>query len=142
MSSSTRGSADLEDFFQHENQSSPPSISDNGKLKLATKSDLIPCLEDLLPQTNEANSLVPEVDTIDLDGATIVNMLKPVNSDSFAEYVKEFMAYIRSQFVKSVQRVDVVFDEYRDASLKAPTRMKRGAGVRIRVEGRRKLPGN
>ena len=77
-----------------------------------------------------------------LDGAAIVNMLKPFRSDSFAEYVKEFMAYIRSQFVKSVQRVDVVFDEYRDASLKAATRMKRGAGVRIRVEGRRKLPGN
>lgn len=49
--------ADLEDFFQHENQLSPPSISGNGKLRLATKSDLLPCLEDLLPQTDEANSL-------------------------------------------------------------------------------------
>ena len=44
--------------------------------------------------------------------------------------------------MKSVQRVDVVFDEYRDASLKAAIRMKTGTGMRIRVEGRRKLPGN
>ena len=35
-----------------------------------------------------------------------------------------------------------MFDEYRNASLKAATRMKRGAGVRIRVKGRRKMPGN
>ena len=77
-----------------------------------------------------------------LDGAAVVNMLKPFRFDSFAEYVKGFMAYIRSQFAKSVRRVDVVFDEYRDASLKAATRMKRGAGARIRAEGRRKLPGN
>ena len=134
--------ADLDDFFRHENQSSPPSVSDNGKLRLATKSDLLPCLEDLLAQTDEANSLVPEVDMIVFDGAAIVNMLKPFRSDSFAEYVKGFMAYIRSQFAKSVRRVGVVFDEYRDASLKAATRMKRGAGARIRAEGRRKLPGN
>ena len=46
-----------------------------------------------------------------------------------------------SHFVKSVQRVDVVFDEYSDASLKVAIRMKE-TGVRIRLEGRRKLPGN
>lgn len=103
--------ADLEVFFQRENQSSPPSISDNGKLRLATKCDLLPCLEDLLTQTAEENSLMPEVDMIVLDRPAIVNMLKPVTSDSFAEYVNEFVAYIRIQFVKSVQRVDVVFDE-------------------------------
>lgn len=50
--------ANLEDFFQHKNQMSPSSMSDDGKLRLATKSDLLPCLEDLLPQTDKANSLV------------------------------------------------------------------------------------
>ena len=134
--------ADLEEFFQHENQSWPPSISDYGKLRSVTKSDLLPCLEDLLPQTDKANNLVPEVDMIVLDGAVIVNMIKPAKSNTFAEYVSEFMTYIRSQFTKSVQRVDVVFDDYRDASLKAATRMKRGTSVRIRVEGRKKLPKN
>ena len=83
-------------IFQHENQSSPPSISDNGKLRLATKSNLLLCLEDLLPLTEGANSLVPEVDMIVLDGAAIVNMLKPVRSDSFADYVKEFGLHKKS----------------------------------------------
>ena len=83
-------------IFQHENQSSPPSISDNGKLRLATKSDLLLCLEDLLPLTEEANRLVPEVDMIVLDGAAIVNMLKPVRSDLFADYVKEFSLHKKS----------------------------------------------
>ena len=82
-------------IFQHENQSSPPSISDNGKLRLATKSDLLLCLEDL-PLTEEANSLVPEVDMIVLDGAAIVNMLKPVRSYLFADYVKEFSLHKKS----------------------------------------------
>lgn len=45
----------------------PPLISDNGKLRLATKSDLLPCLEYLLTQTAEANSLMPEEDMIVLD---------------------------------------------------------------------------
>lgn len=126
--------AGLEDFNQHENQSSPPSRSDYGKLRLVTKSDLLPCLEDLVPQTDDANSLVPEVDMIVLDGAAIVNMIKPVKSETFAEYVNEFMTYIRRQLMRSVHRVDVVFDEYRDVSLKAATRMKRGTGVRIRVD--------
>ena len=58
-----------------------------------------------------SEQLNAEVDMIVLDRPAIVNMLKPVTSDSFAEYVNEFVAYIRIQFVKSVQRVDVVFDE-------------------------------
>lgn len=82
---------------------------------------------------------MPEVGMFVLDGAAIFNMLKPVRSYSFVEYVNEFMAYIRSQFVKSVQPVHVVFDKYRGASLKAAIRMKKGTGVRIRVKGRRKL---
>ena len=44
--------------------------------------------------------------------------------------------------MKSVQRVDVVFDECRDVSPKAAVGMKTGTGMRIKVEGRRKLPGN
>ena len=45
-----------------------------------------------------------------------------------------------SHFMKSVQRVDVVFDKHRDASFKAAIRTRTGTGMRIRVEGRRKLP--
>ena len=36
------------------------------------------------------------MDMIVLDGAAIVNMLKPVRSDSFADYVKEFGLHKKS----------------------------------------------
>jgi len=55
------------------------------------------------------------------------------------------MTYVRKQFtgsVQSVKQVDVVFVVYRPVSLKAATRLKRGKGMRIRVEGKRKLPRN
>jgi len=36
----------LEEFFCHENQSCPPSLSDRGILRLGKKSDIVTCLED------------------------------------------------------------------------------------------------
>ena len=36
----------LAEFFQHENQAWPPALSDGGKLRLGTKSDMLTCLED------------------------------------------------------------------------------------------------
>lgn len=134
--------ADLGEFFQHENQSSPPSLSDCGRLRLGTKSDLLPCLEDLIPPSDDADSSVPDADMVSLDGAAIVNVLKPAKSETFTEYVYEFLTYVRKQFTGSAKRVDVVFDVYRPVSLKAATRLKRGKGMRIRVEGKKKLPGN
>ena len=42
-------SGDLDKFFQHENQAYPPALSQMGKLRTGTKSDLVGCLEDLVP---------------------------------------------------------------------------------------------
>ena len=39
----------LDDFFRHENQPYPPSLSKAGKLRSGTKSDLLDCLEDIAP---------------------------------------------------------------------------------------------
>ena len=39
---------DLDEFFSHENQGSPPSLSDSGKIRSRTKSDLINCMEKLV----------------------------------------------------------------------------------------------
>jgi hypothetical protein len=35
---------DLEDFFAHENQPYPPSLSEYGNLRYTTKSDLLKCI--------------------------------------------------------------------------------------------------
>ncbi|MES9882849.1 MAG: hypothetical protein ABW185_18430 [Sedimenticola sp.] len=134
--------ADLDDFFQHENQSFPPSLSDCGNLRMGTKSDLLQCLEDLVPDDDDTSATEPVVDMIVVDGAAIVNMIKPGTAETFNDYTDEYSSYIRRQFTGSVRRVDVVFDIYKPDSLKAATRKKRGKGLRIRVEGTKKLPGN
>ena len=135
--------ADIDEFFRHENQSFPPSLSDNGRLRSKTKSDLLQCLEELIPPNDVKTNVESNVDFVVVDGAALVNMLKPAaTSQTFHDYVIQFMAYIQRQFTATVRRVDVVFDQYRIDSLKAEARKKRGKGFRIRVDGTKKIPGN
>ena len=55
--------------LKHENQACPPSLSNLGKLRLATKPDIASCLEKLVvTQTDSFTS--PTVDTITVDGAS------------------------------------------------------------------------
>ena len=109
---------DLADFFQHENQTYPPSLSIFGDMRFGIKSDLLPCLEDLVPNHDIAN-YQHDADTVILDGAAIVNMIKPGTCVTFDEYIALIMQYIRNQFKGSVRRVDMVFDVYLDDSLKS-----------------------
>ena len=77
-----------------------------------------------------------------LDGAAIVNMLKPVNSKTFQDYAnKVFLPYIQSQ-LQHVSRLDLVWDVYKPECLKADTRSKRGNGIRRRVEASSVVPQN
>ncbi|VDI13834.1 Hypothetical predicted protein [Mytilus galloprovincialis] len=105
----------LDDFFRHENHAFPPSLSQNGTIRLGTKADLLSkCLERLTPPTD----VKPVVSSVILDGSAVVNMLKPVNIKSFNEYaLKVFIPYIQN-IGKDVQRIDIVFDTYIDNSLK------------------------
>ncbi|CAG2257301.1 unnamed protein product [Mytilus edulis] len=83
----------LDDFFRHENHAFPPSLSQNGTIRLGTKADLLSkCLERLTPPTD----VKPVVSSVILDGSAVVNMLKPVNIKSFNEYaLKVFIPYIQ-----------------------------------------------
>ena len=83
-----------------------------GKLRTA---DLLGCLE--VP--SQGNSPSPRVQVSIIDGAAIVNMLRPGAAKKFSDYAKQvFTPYIMSQ----LQHVDVVWDEYFPESLKAETR--------------------
>ena len=66
---------DLDKFFQHENQAYLPSLSNMGKLRTGNKSDLMPCLENLAPV--KVCLSTPRAQVSILDGAGIVNMLRP-----------------------------------------------------------------
>ena len=69
----------LKEFFKHENQSTPPSLSTMGKIRIGHKSDLLPCLE------TGTLSEPPVIDVKILDGAAIVNMLPRDHSKTFEE---------------------------------------------------------
>jgi hypothetical protein len=132
---------DLDEFFAHENQACPPALSHMGKMRLGTKSDLVGCLEDLIPPRENA-AASPPVEVMILDGAAIVNMLAPGNAKTFSDYASQvFLPYITSQ-LQHRSRVDIVWDEYLPDSLKADTRKKRGKGIRRRVEPYSSIPGN
>lgn len=95
----------LDEFFEHENHGYPPSISNNGELRLPQKkSELTDCLLSLAASQTE----IPDVDIVIIDGAVAVNMLKPKSTDkSFADYASNsFIPYVQSQLQK-VRRVDL-----------------------------------
>lgn len=129
----------LDEFFCHENQPWPPSISENGEIRPGKKSDLVKCLEQ---QCSVRTVNTPSVDATVVDGAVIVQMLPPGMSKNFQEYSdKVFVPYILKQLEK-VKRIDVVWDVYRTDSLKQTTRQNRGTGQRRRVTTSSRIPTN
>ena len=74
-------------IVEHENQACPASLSQLGKMRTGTKSDLLGCLEDLVPL--QRNSPSPRVQVSINDGAAIVNMLRPGAAKKFSDYAKQ-----------------------------------------------------
>ena len=120
-------------FFSHENHAWPPSLASNSIMHQTTKSDLTRCLEPLVSKTEG----VPSVDVTILDGAALVHILDPSKSQvtvkTFQDYSQlVFLPYIQ-HMLQGVVRVDVVWDVYKEDSLKAQTRQNRGSGNQLRV---------
>ena len=100
--------------------------------------DLLGCLD----ECGESRKDAPPTDVVILDGAVIVNMIRPTNAKTFDEYALDaFLPYIKRQ-LETASRVDLVWDDYREESLKGYTREKRGKGSRTRVGSNVALPGN
>ena len=113
-------SGDLDVFFAHENQATPPSLSMDGNLRLGSKADLLDCLElDKIQSTN-----TPVVTAKLFDGAAVVQMLNPGTAKTFQEDADTvFLPYV-SNHLATTQRVDNVWDVYIKDSLKDATRQK------------------
>ena len=124
-------SGNLEEFFKHENQAYPPSLSQSGLINYGVKSDLITCLEEIEGSTCSER---PQVDMVILDGAAIVHLLKPGAAKTFQDYSTEvFLPYVKVQ-LQDATRLDIVWDQYDTASLKLQTRRKCGTGPRRQVK--------
>ena len=70
---------DLDDFFSHENQGSPPSLSDCGRIRSGSKCDLIQCIDKLVGTEESHNTSV-----VVFDSAFCVQALTP-------QFCKTFM---------------------------------------------------
>ncbi|KAG1688828.1 Hepatic leukemia factor [Nymphon striatum] len=128
--------ADMDVFFKHENNPTPPALSDGGKLRSGTKSDLMNCLVDTVAEP----PTLFEVKV--LDSAAVVHMLSVNAVGTFIEYANSvFLPHVVKQ-LENCQRIDVVWDTYLPNSIKESTREKRGKGVRRKVLGKNKIPGN
>ena len=80
-----------------------------------------------------------EAHTSIIDGAALVNVLKPAMSETFDDDASMLMEHTRRQFVGSVCRVDITLDVYKSDSLKtedltASRRRKRGRGTRSELK--------
>ena len=131
ISAQVRG-LDIAEVFKHETRPEPPALSQNGGLRGGAKSDLL----NFFP----SEQVEPKVDATIFEGSVLVNILRPANSSSFKEYADNvFFKAIKSESQK-VDRVDIVFDTYRDNSPKFKSREKRGKRIRKKVENESKTP--
>ena len=127
----------LKEFFSHEIQSFPPSLSDYGRLHLpSSKSELLKCI----PSSTQLEPL-SFYDCRILDGAAIVHFLPIVGAATFSDYATNiFIPYLSMQ-LQNTNRLDVVWDTYIPDSLKESTREKRGKGIRRKVSAQANIPG-
>ena len=102
------------------------SISKNGDLMSGSKSYLVLCLEKF---SKEAKTHNMTMDCIILDGAAIVNMIKPTGVKTFQKYATQnFTSYIKKKLQGS-ERVDIVWEVYVESSLKSSAQHKRGNNI-------------
>ncbi|CAG2190962.1 unnamed protein product [Mytilus edulis] len=76
---------DLEEFFSHENQKFPPSLSQSGKINIFVKSQLMEFQEAKGDLPREE----PQTDMVVVDGAAMVNSRPPRGTYTFDEYAKD-----------------------------------------------------
>lgn len=124
---------DLDEFFKFENQPFPPSLSDNGNLRIGHKSEILVNLEKL---SDADKNLDHKCSAAVLDGGTVIHMLNVGVAKTFKEFFDViFLPYINNK-LKKFDRVDIIWDRYDGSSLKAYTRSQRGGGKQQKVEGK------
>ena len=84
----------------------------------------------------------PQADAIFIDGAALVNTSPPGKSKTFDEYARENILPKVELYSRKYKRSDILFDVYRQSSLKNEARFSRGKGIRRRVSGNSKTPTN
>ena len=107
-----------------------------------TKSDLMGCLEALVPQPD----VVPSVNVKIVDGALLVHKLylrkASIHTKTFQDYAQWVFLPYTEHILQDVARVYIVWDVYREDDLKAQTQQNHGAGSEICVANNTSVPAN
>ena len=123
------------DVFSHESSPNPPALSRKGQMFHGTKADILPLLEAEAPH---GPSTCPPVDAAVLDGPAIVQLIKPGSSVTLRLH-----SFSRiSLFLVMAGKTNIIWDIYKQDSLKLGTREHRGTGIHRRVTLQTKIPSN
>ena len=129
LSLQSRLDFDLDNFFKYENQKEPPSLSDQGKLRSGTMSDVLQCLT--IPRLTPPDDVTVTV----LYGPAVVHMVLPTYGTNYQQYVvRHFMPFITNSLTNSTSRLDIVWDNYPDHNLKVPLWTKFLANSKKKVQ--------
>ena len=93
-------------------------LSSNGNLYAGTKSDLLTVFQNFFSDSETS----PTAQNYLIDGAALVQMLRPVGVKTFDDYVKSSILQYVSTKAKNYERLHFVFDVYNPNSLKDATR--------------------
>ncbi len=130
---------DMPSILEHELMPVPLSIAElNGTLRTGNKSILADLLTEGIdcPETIELHD---QSACLIIDGqALVVAIGKPINAENFGDLSDVFVKSVL-QTGSKYKRIDIVFDRYRDMSIKSSTRARRtktAQPIRRVVEGR------
>ena len=130
VSLQARPGSNMNEFFKYENLRYPPSLSNKGKLRLGTKSQILDCFPGM--PSHGKNSAAAKVSVVILDMPAVIHIVKPQKAKVFGEYLPtHLLPYMQSQINKYTTRIDAIWDCYPEGSLKNQTR---AYGRSIRAE--------
>ncbi len=127
-----------ETVLSHECSMYPPSLKRKGLLHTCVKSEILECISSRETHMDHQ----PGTSAVVLEGSVLVHLLRPGHSVYFKDYIDQVFGPHIILWFGTHQREDVIFDTYRQGSLKAATHEKRGKGTRRRVKLSTKVPGN
>ena len=120
----------MQELFQHETRREAPPLSKEGEIRSGNKADLLHCLK----HDREFSTTEPISLSNVLEGSVLVNMLKPNSSKTLTDYAEDIFSGALRKEITKFDWIGISFDTYKNNSLKAATRKKRGKGIRRKVE--------
>ena len=122
---------DVEDLFKHEQYLYPLSLSEFRTTCELNQSYFLHCSEPL----SHAKRRFPNVSVGTIDGATLVQILKPKKSKLVGHCCKEFYERMKILLKYSdVTRIDIAIGCYFNENSKQQTQQSRGTGINIYVQ--------